>query len=732
MRDVAARVLIWLLACVAASPSTTAQQDGEPPRIGLVLSGGGARGAAHVGVLQVLEELQVPIWCVTGTSMGSIVGGLYAYGLSPGELAAVMRREGDRSPWRELLQDGPPRTSRTFRRKQEDYSLLVDFGLGLHGGRFRLPKGLLQGQNLELELLALTAEAHDLASFDDLRLPFRAVAVELRTGRPVVLEHGNLAHAMRASMSLPGVFAPAVVDGVELLDGGLADNVPIALARALGATVVIVVDIGTPVSADHVDSVLDVSGQMVQILTQQNVDRSLAGLRDGDVFLRPDLGDITSADFDRAAESIRIGEATARAAAEALRELSADDTRWHAYLEQQRRRSERVVVEGVDIDNRTQLSDALFRARIRTRPGDLLDLAQLRQDLEWIHGLGNFERVTFELRDGSAGRKRVLVHVVDKSWGPTFLRFGLSLTGDLRGSSAFTVASQINMRELNGLGAEWRTDFRVGDQTGALTEFYQPLVPSGVLFAAANAGGDVRQGAGSIGVVDLRFYQAGLDVGANLGAWGELRLGYKRYHGDVDFESVLPFPGFHFDDGLLQAQFVVDTLDDAAFPTTGMRMQGTWIRAIESLGADDGYEQLAGSASGFVSAGRVTVSLGGAVQSTMHGTLPLYRASAVGGFTKLSGSDNSSISGQHSALVVGAVRMHLAGSQADQFGFPLYVGATVESGNAWATRDERFGKMLLAGSVFTALGTPLGPVYFAYGYTDGGDDSFYLFVGQLF
>jgi NTE family protein len=345
-------------------------------RIGLVLSGGGARGCAHVGVLKVLEELRVPVHCITGTSLGSIVGGFYAYGLSPDRLEQEMTRSGNRRPWGLLLQDQPLRSQRTFRRKQEDYEFLVDIGLGFRDGEFRLPKGLVQGQNLELELLGLSTGAHALGSFDELPIPFRAVAVELRTGKRVVLERGNLAMAMRASMSLPGILAPAVLDGVELLDGGLVDNVPIALAREMGATRLIVVDIGTPVEIDEVNSALAVSSQMVQIMGQQNVDDSLALLQPSDVFIQPDLGDITSADFGRAAESIEIGEAAARAAADRLRELALGETEYATYLAAQRRQVAPVTIHEVQIDNRSGLGDALIRARVEVEPGHVLDVEE--------------------------------------------------------------------------------------------------------------------------------------------------------------------------------------------------------------------------------------------------------------------------------------------------------------------------------------------------------------------
>jgi NTE family protein len=738
LRLLATLCLLALAVTAQRPPAPTTGSPTEPPaagevRIGLVLSGGGARGCAHVGVLQVLEELRVPVHCIAGTSMGSIVGGLYAYGLSPDQLAAEVVRTGDRRPWSVLLQDSSKRSARTFRRKQEDFELLVDVGLGLHDGELRMPKGLLQGQNLMLELLALTPRAHALRSFDELPLPYRAVAVALRTGEPVVLARGSLAEAMRASMSLPGIFAPAVVDGVELLDGGLVDNVPIAVARAMGATHVIVVDIGTPVEIDEVGSALDVSTQMVQILTQQNVDRSLATLEDGDVYIQPDLGDITSADFERADESIAIGAAAARAVAEQLRRHALAPEAYDRWRASQRRAVQPAPrIRRVLLDNRSGLGDALLRGRLRARPGDRLDLERLRVDLERIHGLGDFESVTFTIRAIEPRSVDVIVHAVDKSWGPTYLKFGLGLTTDLEGTSAFELGVQVNVREINALGAEWRTTATVGDRSSVLSEFYQPLTPDGRLFFAPRVSASNDEAASSIGTVDFRLHAIGVDLGCNIGSWGELRVGYSRLWGDVDPDFVIATQGFDFDDGVLEAQCIADTLDDASYPRSGVRTGLAYLYGDDAFGGEVEYQKLSGSGVGYTSVGRTTFGLGVAYETALAGTLPIYRTPALGGFSRLSGYDDNTVNGQHTGFVGVLVRHRLAGRHGDSFDFPVYVGATLETGNGWATRDDVWRRLRLAGSVFVSVNTPLGPCYLAYGQGEGGARSAYLYVGQPF
>ena len=245
-RSVGLRVtlaLLWLVCSAAAVAQQAAPQS--PPhrlRIGLVLSGGGARGIAHVGVLQVLQQLHVPIDAIAGTSMGAVVGGLYASGLSPEQIAATLRSVN----WQRAFRDRPPREELTLRRKQEDENFLVEFPIGIRGGRPVLPMGLIEGQSLTEVLRLLTLPVARIDRFDDLPTPFRAVATDLETGQEVVIGSGDLTSAMRASLSAPGVFVPVERGGRMLVDGGISDNVPVDVARAMGVDVVIVVDVDFP------------------------------------------------------------------------------------------------------------------------------------------------------------------------------------------------------------------------------------------------------------------------------------------------------------------------------------------------------------------------------------------------------------------------------------------------------------------------------------------------------
>jgi predicted acylesterase/phospholipase RssA len=314
-RGLASGLLVALLAlherALAADTPTPLPPDGRP-RIGLALSGGGARGVAHVGVLKVLEEMRIPISCVTGTSMGSIVGGTYAVGTPPKRLEELVLA----ADWAEIFRDNPPRQDMAIRRKRDDFKILFAPEFGLKDGNLALPKGVIAGVSIEAFFRVLAQPAMGISDFSKLPIPFEAMATDIENGDSVVLNHGSVAQAMRASMSVPGGLAPVEIDGRLLVDGGIADNLPIDQARKLCGDVVIAVNISTPpLKRSELDSALAVSLQLVNFLGKQTVDQQIKSMGAGDVLIEPDLGDISAASFDRSrmrSRSARTQRASSR------------------------------------------------------------------------------------------------------------------------------------------------------------------------------------------------------------------------------------------------------------------------------------------------------------------------------------------------------------------------------------------------------------------------------------
>ena len=411
-----ALLLAGTAAAQEAPPAAAPPAAPRPrPRIALVLSGGGARGAAHVGVLKVMEELRVPVDFVVGTSMGAIVGGLWASGLTAAEIEGHL----DGLDWQEAFTDKTPRHLLAFRRRQDDDGLFMKPRVGLQNGKATLPLGLVQGQRLGPLLRAMTLHVATVDDFDRLPVPFRAVATDIVSGEKVVIGTGDLVSAIRASMAVPGAFAPVERNGQLLVDGALADNLPVDVARATGAEVIIAVDISArPVALEALGSAVAIGDQMITILMRQSTDRQLAALGPGDLLIVPDLGAFSQAAFADAAKAIAIGEQAARAVSGRLAAFSLPAAPWAVWSAHKAQRSTAPPdLEEVRLTHDTRLDTALLSRRMTVRPGHPFDQAQVEHDLERLYGLDLFEKVSYELLPGERGGAILDIAARRKSWG---------------------------------------------------------------------------------------------------------------------------------------------------------------------------------------------------------------------------------------------------------------------------------------------------------------------------
>jgi len=430
------RLATLLLSLAAAVPLHA--QDSDPlagdeapvrrPRVGLVLSGGGARGAAHIGVLRVLEGLHVPVDAIAGTSMGSIIGGLYAAGLSPDQIQDAIAGVA----WSEAFKDKPPRSNSSFRRKQDDRDFLVGLQLGLRKDGFSYARGLLQGQNLGLLLKRFAAGAELVEDFDSLPIPYRAVATDAITGDPVVLDSGDLAQAMRASMSVPGVFEPVEIDGRLLVDGGMSAQTPISVARRMGVDILIVVDLTEEedVPADAINTPFTLLAHLLLMVVTRNAREELGELSYDDILIQPNLEGYGSADFGSSTRMVPPGEAGARALTWRLKELAIPEDEYDARVNAIRRvLNEHVRIDRVVVLNDSKLGDDVILERLDLRVGEQTDLRALQEGIDEVYGLGYFESVTYDL-ERRGDENVMVVRVRRKSWGPNYARFGLELSSD--------------------------------------------------------------------------------------------------------------------------------------------------------------------------------------------------------------------------------------------------------------------------------------------------------------
>jgi NTE family protein len=411
-------VLNPALAQQSSAEQRTQQAGVTRPRVGLVLSGGGARGAAHIGVLKMLDDLHVHIDAIAGTSMGAVVGGLYASGYSAREIETIMTSVN----WQEAFRDRPTRTDLPFRRKEEEENFLVNFPLGLRGGHFQLPKGLIQGQKLSQILRRLTLPIAEITDFDALPTRFRAVATDLETGDPVVMHDGDLASAMRASLSAPGVFAPVERNGRLLVDGGLAENLPIDVARAMGVDILIVVDVSTPlVTRDKLTSAPAISNQMLAILIRRNEQRQLESLSRNDVRIAPVLGDYSPYDFGIVARAVEAGEQAALAVQTQLLALAVDGVSFERSA--QRRAAARESpprIEFVRIDSGSERYAAALHKLFDDQIGAPADPAELQKRVTSFYGGENFEGIDYRIVQDDDGKYGLALTARRNSWGPTY------------------------------------------------------------------------------------------------------------------------------------------------------------------------------------------------------------------------------------------------------------------------------------------------------------------------
>ena len=710
-----------------------AQAQGRP-RIGLVLGGGGARGAAHVGVLKVLKEMHIPVDCIAGTSMGAIVGGLYASGLSPEEIEREIRD----MDWDDVLEDQPPRPERQFRRKRDDDLYLVKKQLGYKSGKLQLPLGYIQGQKLDLELARLTQHVAAIRHFDELSIPFRAVATDIETGDEVVLSSGNLARAIRASMAVPGAFDAVELDDRLLVDGLVTNNVPVDVARKMGADIVIVVNVGTPLKPrSEITSALAIIEQYSNIVGQQNVMRQLDTLRETDVYIQPKLGDISTSDFNRAAETIGLGADAARTASAKLATLAITPSGYSGHLAARGGRvGEAPIVGFVRIENKSKIGDNVLAHPFQALIGKPLDQKTLKTSIEELYGWNIFESIRYEIIE-EKDKQGLLVHVREKSWGPNYLQLGVALSSDFEGDSTWNIGVSLLKTALNRRAGELRLAAQIGESPLVFAELYQPLDVGLRYFITPQAFFDSRsvsrfEGDDEIEEFRVKRYGGGLAAGRVLGRWGEIRVGLRRYAGDVDVRIGEPVtPDSHFDSAEAYLRLYYDMLDNRDWPRSGAISSLEWIESVEGLGADSDFSQLLFIGGGAHSWGKNTFFGGLEFDYTADGVAPVQNRFRTGGFTKLSGFTQDQLSGQQVLLLRSGYYRRLGNIE----WLPVYAGVSLEYGNVYEDRDDISlapDEALLAGSVFVGMDTVLGPVYLSYGHAEQGNDSIYLYLGRVF
>jgi NTE family protein len=737
------KVAAFALGCLLILPAFAEEAGTVPaeppprPKVALVLSGGGARGSAHIGVLKMLEEYHVPVDLIVGTSMGSIVGGLYAAGWSSEEIEERVTT----LDWGSVFVDRLDRNDETFRRKEEDLRFLIPLKMRFKDWKPYLPSAVVGGQNLELLFQSFEIEATGEDNFDQLPIPYRAVASDLATGQAVVIDKGSLSLAMRASMALPGIFPPVELDGKELADGGMAANFPIRIARALGAEIIIGVDISSPLrTKEQLGNILTRIDQVTGLLTNANKEADMAYVEPQDVIIVPELGDITFSDFAKAKETIVRGEIATREVEARLRQLSVSDDAWRAYeLRHHRRPASELVVNTVIIKNTGPLNDAIVDRRINIPIGEPLNSVDLGEQLTDLYGLDVFGPINHTFTRGDDGGT-LTIDVPPKPYGRNSLQFGFFMASDFKGNFAFDLAMSHLLLPVNRRGGEWRNILQFGTNSLVASEFYQPLND------ALNWVFDTRVGVrrdqidvfSDTGEALAQYIFTTTDLTAGFGRvfgnWGQVGLGGFRAWGEGHKRiGIDALPSINNDDGGLVLDFRIDTLDSITWPRHGTHLRGEYRQSLEEMGAqaDGNYAGIDFGQS--FTFGKNTMFFTAEMSTVVSGAAVIDNVFFLGGFLRLSGLEPNQLIAERGGLARVMYYRELSAFDLGSLTQRMYVGISLETGNVYDRGDPVTVKSLIvAGSVFVGADTFLGPAYFGYGRAQDGQDSIYLIIGQRF
>lgn len=729
-------ILMLFLASPSLAETGTVQakvSTAERPTIGIALGGGGARGVSHVGVLERLDELCIPVDKVAGTSMGSVIGVLFALGYTPQEI----KYHALKADWGKLMNDRPERGEFSFRRKADDRDNLWPFEFGFTSKGLALQRSLLVGQKLNY---LFREPGHYLAgqdSFENLPIPFFPVATDLMTGQQVVLKKGNLLKSVRASMAAPGAFPPVEIDGRTLSDGYLRNNVPVDVVRDMGVDKVIAVHTGWSPGEDPANKYWDLPSLVVQgsyILTYGNVEPQLEA---ADVALSVWQPGVALHDFSDVEKSIAAGRAAVDAHLQELLPLALPEAEYRQWREGIRLFDRApAVINQIRIDNQTLVNDQAISHRISQSCGDTLNFHRLVSDLERVYELGVFESVEFSLRE-AAGTTDLVVHPIAKPYLPWVLRLGGSYQMSYQNRGQIQLLARLTRLEINRFGAELRSDLAIGGVHGITAEFYQPLGYSRTIFVAPilafnSRNETVFNETYPLGEYEANFWTGQMDVGVNLSRSTQLRMGIQQGKAAADAKSgALDYGKLEDQVGALIFEMEVDRLDHFAVPRRGLFLNARAYLARQNLGDDYDFSRYWGNLSAATSAGDWVFQFRFGAGSS-EGQMPYYRQFLMGGLRNLTGIADGSLRGEAYGMAGLGVLKHFSG-----LSLPLanqwYLGLWGDVGNTWHNpQAARFDDTLYGGALTLLLDTAMGPIEAGYGRSSTGRGTIYLQAGIPF
>ena len=745
--------LVLLSDTAYATESTTTSQR---PQIGLVLSGGGAKGAAHIGVLEVLEEHRIPVDIVTGTSMGAYVGGMAALGLS----ATEIKERTFGIDWNQGYIDKSDRNELLLRKKrnEDDYQLRAEVGI-TPSGEYKPKPGAVLGQTMAALLRQATQYPAQFASFDELPIPYRAVATDMESVSPVILASGDLTQAMQASMSVPGALKGVEWEGKYLVDGGIVNNMPVDVALEMGADHIIAIDLRDPLyHTNELKSVLAVVEQLTTYMTNSSSDKQVSYLQpERDTYLQPELSFMTAPDFDKMQQAYEAGRNVALTQIESLKRYQLTQQQYDSYKIQKAKKRTKLFIrdayfiDKIQLDNRSQLNESLIRELLSLEENKAITTAEIETAVKKLYARNDFEKVTYTIDE--EGDETVLNMVIkEKSWGPGFLNFKFGLEDNFSNRSEYGIGAQYTLTNITDLGGEWTTAFLAGSWKKLSTELYFPVdvsqkwaITTGAeltqevrqfYFSSDNIFNSPRGGATFESDVDYDQNKIHIGLDWNWHNSGALTFGYLglsgHYHArSVNFEQDVYGHGPY-------AQFTFDNLDNFFFPSKGISFDsqvGFTGNTTEYNNSSINDDVLYYSASLIkpITFNRHTFTIkasGGG--SNSDELLPTYLQD-LGGLHNLSGFNRYELNGRYSLFAAMIYRYRLLDNDFGLFSSPIYLGGSVEQGGVWDSgADINQSSTFTSGSIYLGVDSIIGPVFLGYGHSNEGNSSFYLSVGSGF
>ncbi|WP_025554240.1 patatin-like phospholipase family protein [Vibrio parahaemolyticus] len=755
---------LWVSLFLIATPSVAQVKNEDTPtrpKVAVVLAGGGAKGAAHIGVLKALEEMHIPVDIITGTSMGAYVGGLYATGMSADEIESFIYSV----DWNSGYRDRVDRSQRRVRDKEYEDRYQITTDLGLRFGEVRAPTGVVQGQNMLRVLRETTGNLGRFDSFDELAIPYRSVATDILELDEVVIGNGYLVDAMMASMSVPGALPPYKLNGHMLVDGGVVNNMPVDVARAMGADVVIAVDISTDYKTeDDFTGLFTVADQLSNYLVRRSTQQQVETLQEQDVYIRPNVGQMETVEFDKMPWAFQSGYDITKEMESKLAGLRLSNAEYQKYIDHKQEVRKKLVygddrvVDEIVIVNNTHYSDVLLTNRLELETGRKIETAEIEKAVENLHALDRFELITYHFEEVD-GSNLLVFDVNEKSWGPNYLNFRFFLEDDFDTDSQYGIGMSTNFTNLNSHGAEMALNVEMGTDKLIEAELYSPVLSSQEFFVAGKVAyssegrnlpvSDDDSSLSSVNdflPVSYTEFVSEIAIGIQPTLWQELRLGGRYSSGSIELSTLASVGNLDFERRGLFANYRLDTLDDFAFPTRGLLVDLEYLvshdTSPEEIGqskpkdiVEDTVYEIDARFKGAMSYQRHTL-VGQAEYSfvqSKNSSITLDPRE-LGGFLHLSGIPRNSLIGQNLFFSSLVYRYKWFDNDFGLFEAPVYVGASLEHGGTWSDNDLKLNEAPLynAASIFFGVDSPIGPIMLAYGRTEQDMEAVYLIVGTSF